>query len=86
MGNFFKMLIKTIKVLIKTYQFVISTNVKPRCRYYPSCSNYALEALSEHGARAGLLLAAKRFLRCNPLGAGGVDFVPQKLSTNENKS
>lgn len=80
------MFVKVIKFLIKAYQYVFSSNVKPRCRFYPSCSNYALDALSEHGAAVGLMLAVKRFLRCNPLGSGGVDFVPSKLSINEKKS
>jgi uncharacterized protein len=80
------MFVKIIKLLIKTYQYLVSTYAKPRCRYYPSCSNYALQALSEHGARAGGWLAIKRLCRCNPLVSGGVDLVPQKLSIGENKS
>ena len=46
-----------------------------RCRYYPSCSQYAAEAISRHGIRRGLVLAIWRLLRCNPLTSGGIDRV-----------
>jgi putative membrane protein insertion efficiency factor len=55
---------------------VISTGMAPRCRYYPSCSQYALEALGRHGARRGLWLAARRIARCHPWGGAGLDPVP----------
>jgi putative membrane protein insertion efficiency factor len=64
--------------LIRFYQRLISPMFPPRCKYYPSCSSYAVEAIRVHGARRGLMLAAWRLLRCNPLSDGGLDPVPPK--------
>ncbi len=61
---------------IRAYQVAISPLFGPRCRYYPSCSHYASEAVREHGALRGGRLALWRILRCNPFSAGGVDEVP----------
>jgi uncharacterized protein len=55
---------------------VVSTRLPERCRFYPSCSAYALEALAEHGAARGAWLAARRVGRCHPWHAGGLDPVP----------
>jgi len=55
---------------------LLSQHLPPRCRFYPSCSAYALEALAEHGAARGSWLAARRVGRCHPWHAGGVDPVP----------
>ena len=65
---------------IRVYQRTISANTQPRCRYSPSCSHYALEALEIHGVFKGTLLSTWRVLRCNPWSAGGVDRVPAKGS------
>ena len=62
--------------LIRVYQLVISPLLGPRCKYYPSCSHYGLEAVRHHGAIKGLALASWRVLRCNPWSNGGVDDVP----------
>ena len=62
---------------IRFYQGRISPVMPRCCRYYPSCSAYAVEALAVHGALKGLLLAGWRLLRCNPLTPGGVDHVPE---------
>ncbi|MDP4148975.1 MAG: membrane protein insertion efficiency factor YidD [Bacteroidota bacterium] len=62
--------------LIKVYQWVISPAIGPRCRFAPSCSNYALEALKKYGLFKGLWLSAKRIARCHPWGGHGVDPVP----------
>lgn len=62
--------------LIRFYQVVISPMTGPRCRYYPSCSSYGLQAVQVHGAIKGSLLAVWRVLRCNPWNWGGVDDVP----------
>lgn len=63
---------------IRLYQRTVSANTQPRCRYAPTCSHYALEALEIHGVFKGTLLGAWRVLRCNPWSAGGVDRVPPK--------
>lgn len=55
---------------------VVSTRLPPRCRFYPSCSEYALEALAEHGAGRGSWLALRRLGRCHPWHDGGLDPVP----------
>ncbi|MDO4900739.1 membrane protein insertion efficiency factor YidD [Actinomyces sp.] len=62
--------------LVELYQRWISPALPRRCRYYPTCSAYAVEALRTHGAFKGMLLAIWRLLRCNPLARGGVDHVP----------
>ncbi|HET7922777.1 MAG TPA: membrane protein insertion efficiency factor YidD [Gammaproteobacteria bacterium] len=62
--------------LIRAYQLVISPLLGPRCRFYPSCSAYAIEAIAQHGALRGGWLSLKRLLRCHPLHPGGVDPVP----------
>ncbi|XLZ69065.1 membrane protein insertion efficiency factor YidD [Massilia sp. SR12] len=64
--------------LIRVYQVALSPLMGPRCRFYPSCSNYALEALRVHGAAKGSYLATRRVCRCHPWNAGGVDPVPPK--------
>jgi len=56
---------------------LVSRHLPPRCRFYPSCSAYALEALEKHGALRGSWLAAKRVGRCHPWHDGGVDHVPE---------
>jgi putative membrane protein insertion efficiency factor len=63
---------------IRFYQKFISPAIPARCRYYPSCSAYAVEAIRVHGAGRGLLLAGWRLLRCNPFSDGGLDPVPPK--------
>lgn len=66
--------------LIRGYQYFISPLMAPHCRYYPSCSCYALQAVERHGALRGSFLALKRLLRCNPWSAGGFDPVPEVQS------
>lgn len=62
--------------LLKAYRFAISPLYGSVCRYYPSCSAYALEAVTRHGTLRGGWLAARRVLRCHPWAAGGYDPVP----------
>lgn len=62
--------------LLKAYRLVISPLYGNVCRYYPSCSAYALRAVQAHGAARGSWLAARRLLRCHPWAAGGYDPVP----------
>ncbi|MCH4238668.1 MAG: membrane protein insertion efficiency factor YidD [Oscillospiraceae bacterium] len=64
--------------LIRVYQKYISPLHRPCCRYIPTCSNYAVEAIERFGALKGGLLAVWRILRCNPFCTGGYDPVPQK--------
>ncbi|WP_232787411.1 membrane protein insertion efficiency factor YidD [Spongiibacter nanhainus] len=61
---------------INVYRLFISPLIGPRCRFYPSCSNYAVDAIQQHGAARGTLLSAKRILRCHPFHPGGYDPVP----------
>lgn len=65
---------------IRGYQRFVSPLFGPTCRYYPSCSAYALGAVRTHGPIKGFLLASWRLLRCNPWSAGGIDHVPQRGS------
>ncbi|HOT23619.1 MAG TPA: membrane protein insertion efficiency factor YidD [Thermoleophilia bacterium] len=69
---------KVLVALIRVYQFAISPMLGQRCKYYPSCSNYAIEAVRVHGVIRGSGLAAWRLLRCNPFSNGGVDPVPPR--------
>ena len=62
--------------LVRGYQVAISPLLPPACRYYPSCSAYAVEALERHGAVRGGWLAARRLARCHPFRPGGYDPVP----------
>lgn len=64
--------------LIRFYQKYISPRKKPCCRFTPSCSQYAVEAISTYGAFKGTFMAIWRILRCNPFCAGGYDPVPEK--------
>jgi uncharacterized protein len=63
---------------IRLYQRVISPLFGSRCRYYPSCSEYAAQAIDRYGILRGLVLAGWRLLRCNPWSAGGVDPVEEQ--------
>jgi len=62
--------------LIRLYQVVLSPALPRSCRFYPSCSQYAYEAVLKHGLLRGVYLAAARLVRCNPWNPGGVDLVP----------
>lgn len=68
------------QLIIKFYQKCISPLFPARCKYYPTCSNYAVQAYKKHGFFKGTILAVWRLLRCNPWSLGGVDYVPDKFS------
>ncbi|MBV9748353.1 MAG: membrane protein insertion efficiency factor YidD [Acetobacteraceae bacterium] len=67
-----------LSLLIRLYQWTLRPFIGAQCRFEPSCSHYALDALAEHGATRGSLLAAWRVLRCNPWTPGGYDPVPPR--------
>ncbi len=69
---------KLILKMIRFYQKYISPMSPPTCRFYPTCSQYAIEAVEEHGAIKGSYLATRRILKCHPLHEGGFDPVPPK--------
>jgi putative membrane protein insertion efficiency factor len=62
--------------LIRLYKLVVSPFLPPACRFYPTCSQYAAQAIEKHGVLRGSILAAKRLARCHPFNPGGVDPVP----------
>ena len=66
-----------LRALIRVYQWTIAPVLGANCRYAPSCSHFACEAIERHGAAAGTYLAARRILRCNPWGGSGYDPVPE---------
>jgi len=63
--------------VVRVYQWTVRPLIGAHCRFWPSCSDYAVEALRTHGAARGTVMAAKRILRCNPWNEGGVDPVPR---------
>jgi putative membrane protein insertion efficiency factor len=67
---------RLLAALIRGYQLVLSPRLPPSCRFHPSCSQYALEAVTRHGALKGGWLAARRLARCHPFHPGGYDPVP----------
>jgi uncharacterized protein len=67
---------RALSALISAYQYALSPLSGPTCRFHPSCSSYALEALDRYGAFRGTWLALKRVSRCHPLHSGGYDPVP----------
>ena len=70
-----------LKSLIRLYRYFVSPMLGPNCRFYPSCSCYAEEAIEHHGIARGSYLAARRILRCHPWHPGGYDPVPPPHST-----
>jgi putative membrane protein insertion efficiency factor len=67
---------RVVLLLIRGYQRLISPFLAPTCRFYPSCSTYAVDAITRHGPLRGGYLAMRRLLRCHPLHPGGYDPVP----------
>jgi putative membrane protein insertion efficiency factor len=70
------MLARLFVIFVRGYQWVVSPWLPPACRYTPSCSQYAIEALQRHGALRGTWLALRRLARCHPFRPGGYDPVP----------
>ena len=73
-----KMLAWPLVQLLRFYRLAISPWLGPNCRFQPSCSSYAIEALTTHGVFSGSALAAKRIARCHPWGGSGYDPVPDR--------
>ena len=76
MENMRKLVLWFVCKLIRLYQYAISPYFPPCCRYAPSCSAYAYEAVQKYGPCRGLYLALRRFIRCHPFHPGGYDPVP----------
>lgn len=77
------MLASFYKALIKVYRAVVSPWLGRRCRFYPSCSQYSVEAVEKHGLIRGLILTFKRLGRCHPWGGSGYDPVPEKIEAKQ---
>ncbi len=71
---------RLLALAVRIYQWTLRPLIGANCRFTPSCSDYALEALARHGAMRGSLLAGRRILRCNPWVPGGLDPVPPVCS------
>ena len=69
---------KIIILIIKTYQITLSPLLGSNCRFHPTCSEYTIQAVNEHGVYRGLILGIKRISKCHPLGPKGYDPVPDK--------
>lgn len=70
---------------IRFYRYAISPMLPPACRFHPTCSAYALEAIEVHGALKGSWLAARRIARCHPFHPGGYDPVPPLLGVSDDQ-
>jgi putative membrane protein insertion efficiency factor len=74
---------RALLAVVRFYQRAISPAFPPRCRFHPSCSAYAAEAIEVHGAGRGSWLAVRRLAKCAPWHPGGVDLVPPRRGTTE---
>lgn len=83
MGKIAKLIQKLLVCLVMMYRRLISPILGQRCRFHPSCSMYAKQALGQYGVIKGGYLTTRRLLRCNPLHPGGFDYVPE--TNNEAK-
>jgi len=75
-------MVRALQLPIHVYRKVISPWKPPTCRFYPTCSAYALEALEKHGPVRGTWLAVRRICKCHPFHPGGVDPVPPRKGTD----
>ncbi len=73
-------------ILIRFYQRRMSGGLPPACRFQPTCSHYAYDAIDRYGTPRGTLMALWRILRCNPLNDGGLDPVPERQSTEHSRA
>lgn len=72
-------------LLIQFYQKTISPALPPSCRFYPTCSQYSVEAFSRFGVFKGFVLTIKRLSKCHPFHSGGIDLVPEKTQKQERR-
>jgi putative membrane protein insertion efficiency factor len=77
-GAVSRTIVAGLVLLVRGYQKLISPLIGPHCRFAPTCSQYAIEALAQHGVVRGLGLAVRRILRCHPFAEGGLDPVPPR--------
>lgn len=71
---------KPFLLLIKGYQYFLSPLIGTQCRFHPSCSNYAYQAIEQYGLVKGSFFTLKRLLRCHPWAKGGIDEIPQYIT------
>jgi putative membrane protein insertion efficiency factor len=76
---------RLLLALIRLYRYLLSPFIGQHCRFYPSCSAYAEEAIQVHGAWRGAWLALRRLLRCHPFAPGGVDPVPPRQGSDSRR-
>ena len=76
-------IVSGLTAAIRAYRYIISPMLGPTCRFYPSCSCYAEEAMQQHGAMSGSNITERRLLRCHPWHEGGYDPVPPSTTNNE---
>lgn len=74
------LLSRVLLALIRGYRYLLSPWTGNSCRYWPTCSDYALQAIEQHGALRGTWMSGARLARCHPYGAGGIDPVPAQFS------
>ena len=74
------LLILPVIIIIKTYQFFLSPILKSNCRYLPTCSEYSITAIKEHGLIKGFYYSLNRISKCHPFGGHGYDPVPKKIN------
>ena len=74
------LLIMPVIIIIKAYQFLLSPILKTNCQYLPTCSEYSITVIKEHGLLNGFYYSLKRILKCHPLGGYGYDPVPKKIN------
>ena len=72
--------------LLHGYRYLLSPWIGNQCRFYPTCSHYAEEAIIEHGFLKGCYLTARRLLKCHPWHSGGIDLVPENCSESHKHS
>ncbi len=75
---------QAIILVIKSYRYLLSPLIGPRCRFYPSCSRYSIDSIVEHGIFTGFIFTIRRILKCHPWHPGGYDPVPHKKGINHN--